>query len=143
MGRMDAEMKEFKDSNLIPRSLMRRLAKHGIVTMDILCSEIQSKEDLKEKLAMTDKNECRLLWNIIKTQKSCDVEGVTATGTPGVTPRDGSIVQAMNAHFETNEVTPTWQLGDESPPALPDPSGSTLDNVDAKPLLRDIIAEYY
>ena len=63
-GRMD----HFKSQYQIPIILHKNLAKKGIVTIDILCQEIQNKSDLKDKLDINNDNQQEFLWEIINNQ---------------------------------------------------------------------------
>eukprot|EP01084_Bolivina_argentea_P133899 236295_1 len=67
------KMDDFKA--FIPHVLIAKLSTHGIVTMDILCGEIETKSDLTHKLHIHNPNQCQLLWNIIDLQINPRVSG--------------------------------------------------------------------
>eukprot|EP01084_Bolivina_argentea_P036913 68237_1 len=67
-NKLKNKMNAFKDTTLIPPVLLQKLIKCGIVTMDILCSEIEKKSDLKKKLGIVNKNQLELLWQIVYIQ---------------------------------------------------------------------------
>ena len=71
--KMKNAMDELKSSNIIPSMLLKRLAKSGIVSMDILCTEIQNKSELQSKLNINNANQFELLWNIIDKQSDKNV----------------------------------------------------------------------
>eukprot|EP01084_Bolivina_argentea_P007707 14480_1 len=64
------EMNEFRQCiNSISPLLFEKLAKkYGIVTVNILCKEVENKSDLKNKFEVNDESHCNLLWNIIENQ---------------------------------------------------------------------------
>eukprot|EP01083_Nonionella_stella_P270933 917680_1 len=66
--KLKEEMDAFQQSNLIPILLVDKLSKCGIITMKILCREVQHKLDLKNKFNIADKKQCTLLWNVIQLQ---------------------------------------------------------------------------
>ena len=66
---LEQKMDAFRRCELIPSFLVQKLAKYGIVTMDILCLEIETKADLNEKAKMKNQSHCDLLWNIIENQR--------------------------------------------------------------------------
>eukprot|EP01083_Nonionella_stella_P000945 2698_1 len=68
--KLKKEMDEFNDMNIIPIVLMHKLLKHGIVTLHILCTEIQQKSDLQQKLGIQSQSQRELLWNIIDLQNN-------------------------------------------------------------------------
>eukprot|EP01083_Nonionella_stella_P169059 572378_1 len=76
------QMDEFKQLNSIPPMLLMKLQTFGIVTMYILCQEVQQELDLKNKFGLGD-TQCQLLWNIIndhsqpKSNKMDQAEGIT------------------------------------------------------------------
>eukprot|EP01083_Nonionella_stella_P107156 310046_1 len=67
-SKLKHKMDEFKNSNLIPNVLVDKLVTNGIVTMDLLCSQCQSKQDLIDKFNIRNENQLNLLWNIIDIQ---------------------------------------------------------------------------
>eukprot|EP01084_Bolivina_argentea_P318796 552951_1 len=56
----------FKNAN-ISSILLVKLSKFGVVTFDILCNEIESKLDLKNKFKIYNDNQCDLLWSSINS----------------------------------------------------------------------------
>eukprot|EP01083_Nonionella_stella_P189980 703794_1 len=66
--KLKEEMDAFKQSNLIPILLLDKLSECGIITMKILCKEVQKKLDLENKLNIADEQQCTLLWNVIQLQ---------------------------------------------------------------------------
>ena len=83
------KMDAFNDSNLIPSILLNKSSKQGIVTMDILCNEIQIKQDLETKLNVNNQSHRELLWNIIDAQINAtdhqyQMEGVTMEANEGI-----------------------------------------------------------
>merc|ERR1712176_1512254 len=63
------QMDAFKNCEFIPSFLILKLAKYGIVTMDILCIEIEQKSDLMNKANIDNESQCELLWNIVQNQR--------------------------------------------------------------------------
>eukprot|EP01083_Nonionella_stella_P001011 2905_1 len=66
--KLKEEMDAFKQSNLIPILLLDALSHCGIITMKILCKEVQTKLDLKNKCNIMDEKQRTLLWNVIQLQ---------------------------------------------------------------------------
>eukprot|EP01084_Bolivina_argentea_P249897 418494_1 len=66
--KLKREMDNFEHCDLIPSIILKQLWKHGIVTMDILCKEVENKIDLKMKYGINDDKYCDLVWNIVELQ---------------------------------------------------------------------------
>eukprot|EP01083_Nonionella_stella_P072051 194007_1 len=97
------EMDEFSNV-LIQRKvsplISKKLKKHGILTVHILCNEIKCKRDLKNVLQILNDLQCEALWNIIQSQMNPLV----------VDENSGSDYQAEGVqnvnHVERDTVTP-------------------------------------
>eukprot|EP01083_Nonionella_stella_P237820 833934_1 len=63
---MDEFRKETK-ANGIPSIVVDELSDFGIVTMDILCKEVEQKSDLKDKFDIGNVQHCEMLWTLIDT----------------------------------------------------------------------------
>eukprot|EP01083_Nonionella_stella_P076727 209238_1 len=78
--KMKREMDLFAASNMIPSMLLKQLGKAGVVTMNILCEEVQDKKDINNKFNIKNENHCDLLWNLVSLQRhdhQCESEGVS------------------------------------------------------------------
>ena len=91
------DMDTFKSSNIIPSIIIKRLAEFGIVTMDILCAEIQDKSHLKSKLNITNDNQCDLLWNIIENQSQFQ-SNINVEQRKKKSEIDKGMVEGINVH---------------------------------------------
>ena len=75
--KLKTDMDCFKDDYGIPSIVYERLAKYGIVTLNVLCEEVQKRNDLMIKYKMINENQCDLLWNIIQQNvNGYQIEGV-------------------------------------------------------------------
>ena len=68
---MTAEMKRFKTECDISSLLYKKLAKYGLVTLDILSVEVQRKQDIL-KFAIHALQDVDLLWTLIQRNTSND-----------------------------------------------------------------------
>eukprot|EP01084_Bolivina_argentea_P018525 34476_1 len=71
--KLKQQMDIFKETNLIPSILIEKLSDYGIVTMHILCKQVEKKMDLRNKLHIDNDNQITLLWNIIQIQIHSEV----------------------------------------------------------------------
>eukprot|EP01084_Bolivina_argentea_P169035 293049_1 len=65
--KMGMEMDQFKNQYNIPAVLYEKLAKYGIVTINILCNEVQNTDDLKKKFKIMDQMQCDIIWTVIQS----------------------------------------------------------------------------
>eukprot|EP01083_Nonionella_stella_P276721 940462_1 len=82
-SKMTRKMDEFENSYGIKEVLYEQLEKHGVVTVAILCKEVQSREDLKRKFKITKDHHCDLLLQIIQKE---DGDGAVAKGNKNEEP---------------------------------------------------------
>ena len=74
---MAQDMDAFKHNHGIPSILYNRLAKYGIMTLDILCNEIKNKQDLMRKYGIENDNQREMLWQLIQQNENMvQIEGV-------------------------------------------------------------------
>eukprot|EP01084_Bolivina_argentea_P054665 100248_1 len=74
---MKQEIDEFRNKYQIPSILNQRLAKYGVVTINILCGEVKDKKDLQLKYQITNERQCNLLWELIQQKENLnDIEGI-------------------------------------------------------------------
>eukprot|EP01084_Bolivina_argentea_P123048 218088_1 len=69
---MDQFNKILLDNN-ISVVISKKLKKHGIVTVHILCNEVKRKVDLKNLFEISNDLQCVLLWNIIESQLNPEI----------------------------------------------------------------------
>eukprot|EP01083_Nonionella_stella_P041171 111650_1 len=87
IGKLKQRMDAFNQiMNNIPDMLMGILLSFGIVTMDILCSEIKQKSDLKDKLKIETDSQCDLLWGFIEKQRHPNLENQQTEGQGQLIP---------------------------------------------------------
>eukprot|EP01084_Bolivina_argentea_P069597 126607_1 len=90
---MKKEMNRFKNEYGISSILYDRLAKYGIVTMNILCNEVEKKSDLRKKFQIFNDNQCNLLWSLIQQIENNDNSNASANIPHGMHAEgDGSDV---------------------------------------------------
>ena len=65
-GEMKTEMDKFKTQYGISSVLYKRLAKYGLVTLDILSMEIQNEDDLRSKYDIHGQQDIAFLWRLIQ-----------------------------------------------------------------------------
>merc|ERR1712244_195638 len=71
-GEMKTELDKFKMQYGISSVLYKRLAKYGLVTLDILSMEIQSEDDLRSKYGIRGEQDIAFLWDLIQQNTSND-----------------------------------------------------------------------
>eukprot|EP01083_Nonionella_stella_P008266 23783_1 len=79
---MKDDMDRLKDECGISSVLYNRLAKYGLVTMNILCEEIKKQSDLKDKYQIDNDNQCNFVWQLIQKCENQNHDQVQAEGTP-------------------------------------------------------------
>eukprot|EP01083_Nonionella_stella_P048916 130524_1 len=75
--KMTQRMDEFENNYGITTLIYQQLEKYGVVTIPILCKQVQSRDDLKRKFKITKDHHCDLLLQIIQKE---DGDGVAAKG---------------------------------------------------------------
>ena len=84
-GEMKTEMDKFKTQYGISSVLYKRLAKYGLVTLDILSMEIQNEDDLRSKYDIRGQQDIAFLWRLIQRNtcnESNDKQSEPAAAAP-------------------------------------------------------------
>eukprot|EP01083_Nonionella_stella_P095159 267098_1 len=71
-NKMAQRMDDFENNYGITSVIYQKLEKYGVVTIPILCEEVQSRDDLKRKLKITNDYYCDVLLQIIQKQSGGD-----------------------------------------------------------------------
>eukprot|EP01083_Nonionella_stella_P048915 130523_1 len=71
-SKMAQGMDEFENNYGITTVIYQKLEKYGVVTIPILCEEVQSCDDLKRKLKITNDYHCDVLLQIIQKESGGD-----------------------------------------------------------------------
>ncbi len=54
---------------MIPSILSEKLGQFGVVTLRILCKQVENKIDLKNKFNIGNNEHCELLWKLVTIQR--------------------------------------------------------------------------